>query len=458
MKKYLFIAILSLIPAISIAEVPTAPQNVEVIPGLSGENDYYFDVSWEAPLDDNGVPGEYRVYNNFNGWEYDVTADLSYRISQNGFIREATEYSFYVTAVNKDGEGEASEIVTAVAGPGGEPDKTPPVISDLQVLEITDTSAVVSWATDELASSAISFDVHSADQHQNYSSRFLATEHSFDLTELLPCTVYFYYVSSEDASANSSSSQINRFQTTGCLGGVLSENVSDLIPPQVLAAFEFNDSVNISVQEGAFGADSVFQVKKLNIMEVDANVGCPANKKPVGGKVYDIKFLDDFNSKAQLSTPATISIRYEESELDGVNESDISMYHYNEGAGAWQKLDSCTLDTENNTVTCSTSDFSKFMLSDGFSCPKSSWVFDRYMFLGSMGKSVTELQRYLNDNGYFVSYNGKGSPGRETKFFGLKTLRALKDFQREYSSLFDTNTLEYKLGIFGGQTKKLINP
>lgn len=467
MKSFILYLILSLFPVFVFAQeekitAPSAPLDFVVTPGVSddGKSSPIFDLSWVAPENDGGSTiNGYNVYYRMVqkgeplDWTSYSTSDLSYTVSEG--ISAGLQYEFGVSAYNFIAEGPMTETITETALSG---DMVPPVISRIEVLEITNDSAKVSWFTDELATSSISFDVHSADQHQSNFSEEFTTEHSLNLTGLLPCTTYFYYVKSVDLYENVSYSNIDSFDTTGCLGGVLSKDSSDLIPPEVLAAFEFNDSVDISVQQGTFGADSVFQVKRLNIKEVDANVGCPANKKPIGGRVYDIKFLDDFNSETNLSSPATISIRYEEDDIIGVNENDISMYHYNEDVGAWQKLDSCILDTENNTVTCTTDDFSKFMLSDGFSCPKSSWTFNKYMFLGSIGKQVKELQKYLNENGYFVSYEGRGAPGMETNFFGLKTRRALKDFQSEYSELFNTKSLEYRLGIFGKQTKDLINP
>lgn len=422
MKKYLFLTMLFLVPGISFAATPSAPQNFSVTPGLEGEYDYFFDTSWEAPLDDGGAPiTEYRIYNNFNGLDYDVTSKFSYRILQEGFIRGETEYDFYVTAVNKEGEGEPSEILTVRAT--SSLDDEAPVISELSVSEIGQTNATVSWTTDEDSNSQINFDVHSADQHQNYLSRALTREHSFYLDGLLPCTTYFYYVSSEDESSNVSNSDIESFDTNGCLGGIINKDTSSLLSPELIRSFELNGDVDITAREGSFMVESVFQIKKLNIQEVDANVGCPANKKPIGGKIYDIKILDDFNSETELMEPVTITINYEDSDLGKIDEDDISMYHYDESASAWEKLNSCTIDKKANTITCEVSSFSKFtLMADPEKCEIKEPL-ERRLYLGSYGEDVMNLNNFLNESGY--------NAPKDSYSFGIKTLKALRKYQKD---------------------------
>jgi hypothetical protein len=56
-------------------------------------------------------------------------------------------------------------------------------------------------------------------------------------------------------------------------------------------------------------------------------------------------------------------------------------------------------------------------------------TFNRALRVGMEGEDVRQLQRALNSRGFIVSNTGLGSPGQETTFFGVGTLRALQRFQ-----------------------------
>ncbi|MDQ5901546.1 MAG: Peptidoglycan-binding domain 1 protein [Patescibacteria group bacterium] len=178
-------------------------------------------------------------------------------------------------------------------------------------------------------------------------------------------------------------------------------------------------------------------------MEVDQNVGCPAGKKPIGGRVYDIKLLEEYNKEVDLLKPATVTMYYEEGELSGVDESSISMYHFDDSSG-WSKLTSCVLDKENNSLTCQTESFSKFILSADVFCKKLS----KKLMLGSHHKEVSYLKKYLNQIGFLQNYKGL-----ENNFFDFKTRNALKDFQ-EVSGIVGN---EARFGILGKKTRNYIN-
>ena len=61
-----------------------------------------------------------------------------------------------------------------------------------------------------------------------------------------------------------------------------------------------------------------------------------------------------------------------------------------------------------------------------------SFSFTENLSLYDTGPDVTELQRYLNENGYSISSQGPGSPGNETSLFGLSTYKALIRFQEAH--------------------------
>ena len=60
-------------------------------------------------------------------------------------------------------------------------------------------------------------------------------------------------------------------------------------------------------------------------------------------------------------------------------------------------------------------------------------IFARDLFLGMRGEDVKQLQRVLNEYGFFVNTEGFGSRGNETIYFGLLTYNAVKKFQQTYA-------------------------
>jgi alkaline phosphatase len=82
-----------------------------------------------------------------------------------------------------------------------EPDVTPPTLSDVTIVEITDRSAILTWSTDEPADSWVYYGT-SEDLECQTGSSTMVTEHSVQLTGLNPGTLYHYQVSSMDPFGN----------------------------------------------------------------------------------------------------------------------------------------------------------------------------------------------------------------------------------------------------------------
>ena len=71
-------------------------------------------------------------------------------------------------------------------------------------------------------------------------------------------------------------------------------------------------------------------------------------------------------------------------------------------------------------------------------------------FWGAVGADVKELQKFLNQHGYIMAKRGAGSPGRETAYFGLKTKKALINFQK-------AGKIKPANGIFNLATRAVVN-
>ena len=76
-------------------------------------------------------------------------------------------------------------------------------------------------------------------------------------------------------------------------------------------------------------------------------------------------------------------------------------------------------------------------------------IFPRNLDRGNTGPDVFLLQRLLNNFGFTVSPTGFGSPGNETTFFGPRTQRALRSFQKFW--------LPSITGRFDSLTRELVN-
>lgn len=102
-------------------------------------------------------------------------------------------------------------------------DTTAPVISNVQAINVTGTTATITWDTDEDADSLVEYDIVTGPPYANSeSSAVLTNAHSIDLTGLTPNTVYRFRVTSEDASSNTSTSVELSFQTLDTVAPVIS--------------------------------------------------------------------------------------------------------------------------------------------------------------------------------------------------------------------------------------------
>ena len=81
-------------------------------------------------------------------------------------------------------------------------DTSSPVISAVTVAPGTDNTALVTWTTDEPATSRIEYGIDPANLNLNASSAALVTSHSLNLTGLAPNTTYYYQIISVDEAGN----------------------------------------------------------------------------------------------------------------------------------------------------------------------------------------------------------------------------------------------------------------
>ncbi len=119
-------------------------------------------------------------------------------------------FDYRVVAINAlaGTESDPSNVVTAAAGPH----TTPPVI-DAVTASPGQASCVVTWITDEPATSAVSYRSGADPYVSTPTDSSLATEHAVTVTGLTADTVYDFYVVSTDEAGNTSQSTPQSFTT-----------------------------------------------------------------------------------------------------------------------------------------------------------------------------------------------------------------------------------------------------
>jgi len=116
-----------------------------------------------------------------------------------------------VAILDNSGIGISATVPGGGTGIGG--DSTPPVISNVQAINITTTSATITWDTDEGATSIVDYGLTDSYEIGSQSIFEFVTSHSIDLSGLTANTMYHFRVRSADSSGNSASSADYTFTT-----------------------------------------------------------------------------------------------------------------------------------------------------------------------------------------------------------------------------------------------------
>jgi len=129
----------------------------------------------------------------------------------------AGTYMIDYNAVDNAGN-HATQVVRTVNVASTTPDTIPPVISNIAATSTASTTAMVTWNTNEIATSLIFYSTTTPVDINSTSTPFvfnpaLATTHSLNLTGLIPNTLYHFVLQSADASNNISTTFESTFTT-----------------------------------------------------------------------------------------------------------------------------------------------------------------------------------------------------------------------------------------------------
>lgn len=281
----------------------------------------------------------------------------------------ATDYngsdSFVVQA--SDGNGGIDTITVNVTIT----ERNPPVISSVAAEASGTGAAIVTWTTNEAASTKVRYGLvasnMSATSESDTSPR--VTSHSRTLTGLLSCTTYRYEVVSRDAALNTATGSVKTFTTGGCGGGA---EVASSTGTSVIAnasgstgRLVLPDAVEIVVPTGYIASNPTcpsgaqFQMKALSAEPVKNALGSPPGKDTIVNALDLSAYCPDSTRVTSFDEPLTLTFSYTDDDISGLNESSLAVYRWGSDSTDWEQL-TCSVNTGANTITCETTDFSSF--------------------------------------------------------------------------------------------------
>lgn len=181
------------------------------------------------------LSGDYVYAKRVGGASYQsvfsMSVDADTNIYTTGYFAGTADFDPGAGTANLTAIGE--DIFILKLSP---PDTTAPTITSVSSSNINNTTATISWTTNELSSSIVEYGTTT-----NYGTSTTETDtgtgvtsHTVSLSSLQSCTTYHYRVKSNDPSANLATSSDSTFTTPGCaaVSVVLLQQMSDAIRAQ----------------------------------------------------------------------------------------------------------------------------------------------------------------------------------------------------------------------------------
>ncbi len=166
-------------------------------------------ITWQT---DEGATGQVE-YGLDTSYGSTSPLNSNYRTSHShalSGLTAGTTYHYRVRSTDASGNASVSGDYTFTTEA---PDTTPPVISNVQAINVTHNSATITWTTDEGADSRVEYGVDTNYGNSTTLDASLVTSHSQTITGLAAGTTYHFRVYSRDESLNSSVSGDYTFTT-----------------------------------------------------------------------------------------------------------------------------------------------------------------------------------------------------------------------------------------------------
>ncbi|MCX8173466.1 MAG: fibronectin type III domain-containing protein [Thermoplasmata archaeon] len=255
-------------------------------------------VMWTTDEPSSSVV-EYGTTTSYGQTATGANGVISHSVQLSG-LTSSTLYHFRVKSADANGNAAISSDYTFTTSGGGG-DTTPPVISNVAVKNITATSAIITWITDEPSSSVVDYGTTTA-YGKTETGAGNTTSHSVSLSGLTPGTLYHFMVKSVDASGNAANSSDYTFTT-------------------------LNNTTVIPLTDGVPETGTLGKAKDVRYYCLVVPAGKIKLKVELRGSAYT-----DFDLYAKLGTLPTLSIY----DYRGVNSNSNELININAPSpGTW---------------------------------------------------------------------------------------------------------------------------
>jgi len=130
-----------------------------------------------------------------------------------------TQYFYLALSKSETNENGSSTVYDFTTSAAPAPVNQPPEISGVEATGITETSATITWTTNELTKGTVYYGTSDADLSQEASEDGFKESHSQEITSLTPATTYFYKITVVDSDDAATESDIYNFTTNESAGG-----------------------------------------------------------------------------------------------------------------------------------------------------------------------------------------------------------------------------------------------
>ncbi|HNV71611.1 MAG TPA: fibronectin type III domain-containing protein, partial [Candidatus Ozemobacteraceae bacterium] len=196
-----------------------------------------------------------------------------------------------------------------------------PLISTIQVVTPTDTTASITWLTDQPASTQIEYAVAGQNFVQTTLDPTLATTHTVGLSNLTPYTTYRFHVRSRNAAGLESVSQDQIFMTPDQTAPRIYDLfVQNLMATAATLVWKTDESSDTQVEYGTLGYD---QITGLNASMLKNHSVTLTGLTENTAYMFRVRSKDQFN---QVGSSTGVFTTYDRTApvLENVNVSNIT--------------------------------------------------------------------------------------------------------------------------------------
>ena len=249
----------------------------------------------------------------------------------------------------------------------------PPVISGVQVTNITETSATIVWSTDKPADTVVNYGT-STDLGLTISDAGLTTDHSILLSGLKPGVTYHYEVQSTDYSLNTVTDNNDGiyYSLTTSLSDTTSKapavepqtsEPQKIVPPKTTALVSPDKDVELKSPSGKIALNLPAGAASENL-RVDFTELTPWGS--TGMKIinqFDLNAyavdradaaVSEFNKELQ------ITIKHSPGDLAGLDVNSLRLFYFDEANKQWVPVPSSKYDNETMVLTATVNHFSQY--------------------------------------------------------------------------------------------------